>query len=206
MLESERGSPATAIGAVVLAAGSSTRLGRNKLLLELAGETVVRRAVRAVVRARLDPVVVVLGHEAPRVRGELDDLPCRPVVNADHAQGVSTSLRAGVSALAGEVQALVVVLADMPFVTSAMLEALVERYRTSGAPLVVSSYGDVDAPPILYDRSLFDELLSTPGDRCAKQVVRRHRSEAAVLAWPEDALRDIDVDGDYEHARLRVRA
>ena len=202
-----RAAPAhLAVGAVVLAAGSSVRLGRNKLLLELAGETVVRRAVRAAAQARLHPVVVVLGHEAARVRQEVDDLPCRPVVNADHAQGVSTSLRAGVSAIADEVQALVVVLADMPFVTSSMIEALVDRYRASGAPLVISAYGEVTAPPTLYDRSLFAELLSTSGDRCAKQVVRRHREEAAVLSWPDEALRDIDVADDYEHARLRVRA
>jgi molybdenum cofactor cytidylyltransferase len=197
---------AGAIGAVVLAAGSSRRLGRNKLLLELGGESIVRRSVRAAVAARLDPVVVVLGHEAARVRAEIDDLPCRPVVNADHAQGVSTSLHAGVKAIGGDARALVVVLADMPFVTSSMIEALVERYRASGAPLVVSSYGDVDAPPILYDRCLFAELLGATGERCAKQVVRRHRDEATIVSWPEEALRDVDVDDDYEHARQRVRA
>jgi len=189
------------VAGVVLAAGSSARMGRNKLLLELGGETVVRRAVRATVEAGLDPVVVVLGHEAQRVESELSGLPFLAVLNPDHAQGAGTSLRAGVRRAATEAGAIVVVLADMPFVCAGMIETLVERYRATGAPLVVSLYGDVEAPPILYDRSLFAELLSVRGESCAKQVVRRHKHEAATVAWPEDALRDLDVVEDYERVR-----
>jgi molybdenum cofactor cytidylyltransferase len=188
------------VTAVVLAAGSSTRMGRNKLLLELGGETVVRRAVRAATQAGVDRVVVVLGHEEARVRAELDGLPCRAIVNPDHAEGVGTSVQAGVRE-AADADAVVVVLADMPFVSAGMIAALVERYRATGAPVVASHYGDVQAPPTLYDRALFPELLSIPGERCAKQVVRRHEHEAAVLDWPVDALRDIDVPADYEGIR-----
>jgi len=193
------------IAGVVLAAGSSTRMGHNKLLLELAGETLVRRAVRAAVTARLDPVIVVLGHEAERVGAQLDGLPCLPLLNPRFGEGVRTSLQAGVTRAAESAGALVVVLADMPFVTAEMIESVVARYRESGAPLVVSHYGDdVDAPPILYDRSLFAELLAIPEDRCAKQVVRRHRGEAAVVTWPAQALRDVDIPEDYEEVRAQL--
>jgi molybdenum cofactor cytidylyltransferase len=192
------------VAGVVLAAGSSSRMGRNKLLLELGGETVVRRAVRAAVDAGLDPVVAVLGHEAPRVEAELHGLPCRVVLNADHAQGVGTSLQLGVRQVSSEAAALVVVLADMPFVSAAMIATLVERYRASGAPLVVSRYGDVQAPPTLYDRALFDELLSVEPEKCAKKVVRRHQEEAESVPWPAEALQDIDVDEDYAQVRARV--
>jgi len=192
------------VAAVVLAAGSSTRMGRNKLLLDLGGETMVRRAARAAIDAGVDRVVVVLGHDEPRVRAELDGLSCSPIVNPDHAQGVGTSLQSGVRQAAAEADAIVVVLADMPFVTAAMIATLVERHRVTGAPLVVSHYGDVQAPPTLYGRALFAELLSIPGERCAKQVVRRHESEAVVVAWPEDALRDVDVPEDYEGARASL--
>jgi len=194
----------TIVAAVVLAAGSSTRMGQNKLLLDLGGETVVRRAVRAAVEAGVDKVVVVLGHEAERVGAALAGLPCLTVINADHAEGVGTSLRLGVSKAAAEAGAIVVVLADMPFVTPAMIRTVVERYRATGAPLVVSRYGAVEAPPNLYDRALFTELVSTPGERCAKQVLRRHEHEAVFVAWPEEALRDIDVDEDYEWARAHL--
>lgn len=198
------GADAARVAGVVLAAGSSTRMGRNKLLLDLGGETLVRRAVRAALEASLDPVIVVLGHEAERVGVELASLPCVPVVNPDHAKGVGTSLHAGVRQ-AGDAAALVLILADMPFVTRAMLEGLVERHRADGVPLVVSRYGAVEAPPNLFSRALFAELLATDSERCAKQVVRRHRGEAAFLAWPEAALRDVDVASDYDAVRAQLR-
>ena len=190
--------PRRTVAAVVLAAGSSTRMGRNKLLLPLDGETLVRRAARAALAAA-DRVVVVLGHDEARVRAELDGLACAVVVNPDHARGVGTSVHTGVRAAASaDVDAIVVVLADMPFVTTDMIAALVGRYRATGAPLVVSHYGDVQAPPTLYDRSLFAELLGIDDERCAKQVVRRHRDEADVVAWPESALQDVDSPADYD--------
>jgi molybdenum cofactor cytidylyltransferase len=196
---------AESIAAVVLAAGSSTRMGHNKLLLPLDGETLVRRAARAAAGAGLDPVIVVLGHEAERVRAELGGLPCLPVVNPHHEQGQRTSLQLGVTeAAARGASALVVILADMPFVTAEMIAAVAARHRQTGASLVVSSYGEVDAPPILYGRSLYGELLAIPPDRCAKQVVRRHRGEAESVAWPEAALRDIDHPEDYRDARAQL--
>lgn len=189
------------VAGVVLAAGSSSRMGRNKLLLELGGETVIRRAVRAAVDGGLDPVVVVLGHEAERVRAELSGLPFRAVLNPDHARGVGTSLLVGVAEVPISAAALVVLLADMPFVTASMIGAVVERHRATGAPVVVSRYGETEAPPTLFDRSLFAELLAIAGDRCARQVARRHEQEAAVVAWPAQALRDLDVAGDYQDVR-----
>jgi molybdenum cofactor cytidylyltransferase len=192
------------VAAVVLAAGSSTRMGRNKLLLDLGGETLVRRVVRAAVSAGVDQVVVVLGHEESSVRAALDGLPCAPVVNPDYAEGAGTSVRTGVREVAADADALVVVLADMPFVTAEMIAMLVQRYRETGAPLVASHYGHVQAPPTLYDSSLFEELLTIPDERGARQVVRRHQSEAVVIAWPESALRDIDLPADYEVARAEL--
>ena len=191
------------VAAVILAAGSSTRMGENKLLLALDGETVVRRALRAAADAGLDPVVVVLGHEAERVRAEIAGLPCVPIVNPRHAAGKGTSLQAGIAEVSSATQAgaAVVMLADMPFVTAAMLATVVARHRASGAPMVVSRYGEVNAPPILYARALFAELLALPGEACGKEMIRRHKPEAALVTWPEDALADIDLPEDYRRIR-----
>lgn len=189
------------VAGVVLAAGSSRRMGRNKLLLDLGGETVIRRAVRAAVDGGLDPVVVILGHEAERVRAELSGLPLRLVLNPDHARGVGTSLQVGVAEVLTSAAALVVILADMPFVTASMIATVVERYRSTASPVVVSRYGETEAPPTLFDRSLFAELLSIAGEQCAKQLARRHEHEASVVAWPAEALRDLDVTGDYQDVR-----
>jgi molybdenum cofactor cytidylyltransferase len=97
-------------------------------------------------------------------------------------------------------------LADMPFVTADMLAAIVVRHRTSGAPMVVSRYGEVNAPPMLYARSLFAELLALSGEACGKEMIRRHRSDAAVMTWPEDALADIDLPEDYRRISATLAA
>jgi CTP:molybdopterin cytidylyltransferase MocA len=94
----------------------------------------------------------------------------------------------------------------MPFVTAEMIATLVERYRQTSAPLVISDYGGVNAPPILYDRSLFEELGAMEGEGCGKQVVRKLRSEAQVVSWPVEALADVDVPEDYERVRAGLAA
>ncbi len=185
------------VAAVVLAAGVSTRMGRNKLLLELDGETVVRRAVRTAIAAGLSPVVVVTGHARGEVEGQLHGLGCSNVHNDEYMEGTHTSVAAGIGAVGEGCGAAVVILADMPFVTSAMLCTLVDRYRETRPPLVASRYGgSVNAPPILYDRCLFGELRSMDA-RCGREVVRRHRHEAAEVEWPAEAGRDLDSPDDY---------
>lgn len=192
--------PSPAAG-ILLAAGTSSRMGRNKLLLELDGESVLRRAARQALAAGLSPLVVVLGHEAERTAAELAGLPCQTVVNPDPTRGMHSSLKLGLGALPDAVPAAIVVLADMPFVTAEMIAALAERHRETEAPLVVSEYEGVHAPPTLYDRRLFGELLAVPDEGCGRQVVKRHRGEAEVLAWPAAALADLDVPEDYARVK-----
>jgi molybdenum cofactor cytidylyltransferase len=189
---------------VVLAAGTSSRMGKNKLLLEFGGTSLLRRAVATALEADLDPVIVVLGHESDRARSELADMPCTAVLNERYAQGMNTSVRAGIAAVPPDAAGAVLMLADMPLVDTAMLSALVDRYRASDAPLVVSRYGEVVAPPILYGRALFAELRALDADACGKRVVNQHRHEAVELRWPVSALADLDVPEDIERVRAAV--
>jgi molybdenum cofactor cytidylyltransferase len=189
------------VAGILLAAGTSSRMGSNKMLFELEGESVLRGAVRRALAGGLSPLLVVLGHEAERARQQLEGLACEVVINPDYETGINSSLKAGVAALPADTQAAMVMLADMPFVTSEMMAAMIARYRTAEAPLVISDYEGVNAPPMLYDRSLFGELLVMTGEGCGRQVVKRHRDEAEVLSWPAAALSDIDVPDDYERIR-----
>jgi molybdenum cofactor cytidylyltransferase len=193
-----RGGP---VAGVLLAAGTSSRMGSNKLLFELEGESLLRRAARRAVEAGLSPLLVVLGHEAERAERALQGLPCTVVRNRDYETGITSSLQSGVAALPDEAAAVVVMLADMPFVTAEMLAGLAARWRTGAAPLVISDYAGVNAPPMLYGRALLGELLAMPTDGssgCGRPVVQRHRAEAEVLAWPAAALADLDVPEDWE--------
>ncbi|HUM11329.1 MAG TPA: nucleotidyltransferase family protein [Myxococcaceae bacterium] len=192
------------IAGVVLAAGTSSRMGRNKLLMELGGESVLRRAVLTAADAGLDPVLVVLGHQSDRARAELEGLRCQVVLNPQFQEGIHSSLRSGIHAVPESCTAAVVLLADMPLVDAGMIRTLVERYRTDRAPLVVSDYEGVDAPPIVYDRRLFPELRALEGEGCGKRVVKRHTAEAIRVRWPARALTDLDLPGDLERVREQL--
>jgi len=194
------------VAGVVLAAGLSTRMGRNKMLLRIGSRSLVRRAVETALSARLDPVLVVVGHERERVEAELHGLSCTAVHNTEYAAGMNTSLRAGVRALAEDVEGAVVLLGDMPLVDATMVRTLVDSFLREQPPLLISTYDGVVAPPILYGRALFEELRALDAEACGKSVVRRHRAEAAELRWPKEALSDLDAPEDLERVRARLEA
>ena len=187
------------VAGLVLAAGASARLGTNKLLVELDGEPLVRRAARRALEAGLSPVIVVLGHAAELVAGALEGLAVRTVTNPRHAAGMASSLHAAVRAVPEECSGGLVVLPDMPLVTTAMIAETVERFRESGAPLVLTLYGETSAPPTLYARSLFPAVLAA--EQGGRQVVHAHRGAAAALRRPAELLVDVDRPADLERLR-----
>jgi molybdenum cofactor cytidylyltransferase len=191
--------PLTA-AAVILAAGASRRMGRNKMLLPLEGESLVRRTAGRALRAGLAPVVVVLGHEAEQARAELAGLEVEIAINPSYTGPTSGSLHRGLDRVGPDVGAAVVLLADMVLVTEEMIGAMLKEAVRTDAPLVVSRYGDVKAPPLLFRRALFPELLAWTGEGCGKAVVLRYEAEAAFIDWPVAALTDVDTPEDLEAA------
>jgi len=185
---------------VILAAGASRRMGKNKMLLELDGESLIRRAAKRALAAGLSPLVVVLGHEADRLRVELRDLPLAFAVNPDYTGPTSGSLHQGLNALGSDVDAVVVMLGDMVRVTAETLALLVAAARGPRPPLVVSRYGNVTAPPLLFRRALFGELLAWTGEGCGKAVVQAHKHEAMYVDRPEALLVDVDTPEDFAAA------
>ncbi len=174
----------------------------NKLLLEIDGEPMVRRTVKRAIDAGLDPVIVVVGYEPDRIRESLDGLECTFVENPDYTGPTSGSLHAGLRALDTSISAAVVMLGDMVHVTTAMVRALQDGLG-GDSRLAVSRYGvdEVLAPPLLFRRELWPELLAWSGEGCGKAVVMAHLDEAVMLDWPENALRDIDTPADFEDLR-----
>jgi molybdenum cofactor cytidylyltransferase len=194
------------IAGVLLAAGLSSRMGRNKLLLDLGGRTVVRRAAETALEAGLSPLLVVVGHERERVAAALKDLPLVTVTNPDYASGMNTSLRAGIAAVPDDCAGALLLLSDMPLVSAAMLRELCAGFRDGDVPLVISTFGGVLAPPIVYGSALFPELRALSGDGCGKRVVKQHRAEAKELAWPASALADLDLPADVDRVLAELRS
>ena len=190
---------------MILAAGASRRMGKNKMLLELDGESLIRRAAKRALAAGLAPLVVVLGHEADRLRAELRGLPLVFAVNPDYTGPTSGSLHQGLNALGSDVDAVVVMLADMVRVTPETVAMLIAAARGTAAPLVVSRYGAVTAPPLLFRRALFAELLAWRGEGCGKAVVQAHKHEAMYIDRPEALLVDVDTPEDFAAAIAAAR-
>lgn len=157
----------------------------------------VHRTVRRVLDAGCAPVVVVVGHEAARVRPVLATLGVVTVDSPDPTGPTSSSLHAGLRALPQDVDAVLVMLADMVQVTTPMLRALVDAAARGDAALEVSRYGEVTAPPLVFPRALWAELLAWQGEGCGKAVVRAHAGEARYHDWPVEALQDVDTPDDY---------
>jgi molybdenum cofactor cytidylyltransferase len=188
------------ISAVVLAAGASTRMGANKLLLPVAGEPLVRRTVQHVCDAGFDDVLVVVGSDWENTLAALDGLSIRHAVNADYASGMGSSFRTAVSHL-GDSAAAMFALADQPLVTANEYRTVLDTYRKQAPAIVSVRYGDVMAPPHLFESEFFPELAQLQDG--ARPVLQRHTDRALVLQFPPDLLLDIDTPEDYELAKSR---
>jgi molybdenum cofactor cytidylyltransferase len=190
------------IAAIVLAAGTSSRMGRQKLLLPMAdGRPLVRIAVEQVQAAGLDDTVVVLGREAEAVAHALSGLPVRTVVNPHYAEGQSTSLQAGLEALRPGTEAAVIALGDQPLPDPDVIRRLVAAFRTSGRPIAAPVYRDGRGNPVLFAAALLGELRAVTGDRGAREIIARDRSRVAEVTVDAPMPADIDTPEDYDAAR-----
>ena len=186
---------------IVLAAGASTRMGRQKLTLPLAdGRPLVRLAVERVLEAHLDDVVVVTGRESEAVAAALQGLAVRTVHNAGYAEGQSTSLRVGLDALAPGAEAVVVALGDQP-VDPRVIRRLVGTFRATHRPIVAPVYRDGRGNPVLFAAVLFGELRAVTGDRGGRDVIVRDSARVAEVAVDAPMPADIDTPEDYQAAR-----
>ncbi|NJL27225.1 MAG: nucleotidyltransferase family protein [Thermoanaerobaculia bacterium] len=157
--------PPAFVSGILLAAGRSRRFGTQapKQLFEIDAEPLVRRAARAALGSRLAELVVVLGHEAETVGAALEGLAVRRVLNPDFAAGQSTSVRRGLAERDPRARAAVFVPCDQPWLTGAVIDALLDAYFESHGPIVVPSWRGRRGSPVLFDHALFPELDALSG-------------------------------------------
>ncbi|HVV88143.1 MAG TPA: NTP transferase domain-containing protein, partial [Kofleriaceae bacterium] len=197
------------VAAIVLAAGRGTRLGGGKLLADLGGQPLVRHAVTAALASRARPVVVVSGADPDGLGRALAGLDVIVVHNPDHALGMSTSLRAGIAAVADrDVDGALVCLGDMPRVTAAHLDALIAAFDPDGdATIVVPTCERKRGNPVLWGRRHFAEIGDLRGDVGARALIERHADQVRLLALDDPAiLLDVDTPEALAAARAAERA
>lgn len=192
---------------IVLAAGQSKRFGRNKLLEKVNGCTLIEKVVRSALSSRADEVIVVLGFEAQKVMDALKNLNCRFVINEEYYLGQSSSVKAGVKAVAEYAKAVLILPGDMPLITHKSINMVIEEYHKSRNPIVVASYMGRLGHPILFDKSLFNEILAINEEGMGlKAVVRRYKNQIKKVDINSiEVLVDVDVPEDLERMRSQIR-
>jgi len=193
--------PATApraprIAALVLAAGRSTRMGGpNKLLADLDGRALVARTVDAALASRARPVIVVTGHQRDEVTAALAGRPVQFVHNPDFAEGLSTSLRAGLAAVPADADGALVCLGDMPEVSGVVIDRLIAAYNpVEGRAICVPVAGGKRGNPVLWDRGFFADMAAVAGDTGAKHLIGANPDQVAEVPVDDDGvLRDVDT-------------
>jgi len=200
-------SRAPRVGAVVLAAGRSSRMGAaNKLLAEVDGASMVAHAVDAALASRASAVVVVTGHDSTRVRAALAGREVTFAHNSDPAAGLSLSLQRGLAALGPEVDGALICLADMPRVGAAALDRLIAAFDPlEGRSVCVPVWNGKRGNPVLWARRFFAEMAELAGDTGARHLIGAHAEFVCEVAMPDDAVL-IDVDTPEALAAARARA
>ncbi|MQB01523.1 MAG: NTP transferase domain-containing protein [Actinobacteria bacterium] len=200
-LRSHLPTPAEVISGIILAAGSSKRLGRPKQLLDLEGRPLLQHVVDAAAGAGLQEIVVVLGHDAERIAAALV-LPssARAVVNPDHSAGQSTSLRTGLDALDPGAEAAAILLGDQPRLGASAIIRVIDGFRSGPSPIARAMWRGVPGHPVVVARSEWDRFRGSEGDVGARHVISASR-EVAEIEMDEAPPVDVDTWEQYETVR-----
>jgi molybdenum cofactor cytidylyltransferase len=182
---------------IILAAGSSSRLGTPKQLLLWQGQPLVKIVSQKLLATGIQPIIVVVGAESNAVKKALEDLDITTVENLYWKEGISTSIRAGIAALPDNIQAAIFATSDQPFVPESLIRKLIDEYGQTGAEIICPECKGELRNPVLFDKSLFAELTQLEGDTGGKALFDHHR--ITRVEWQnEEDFRDIDTQEEMQ--------
>ena len=189
-------------GIIILAAGSSSRLGKPKQNLVFEGQTLLQRAVNIALSSACRPVIVVLGANVETIGPTIKDKPVQIVFNEDWSEGMASSIAAGMKQLQQMKtvpDSVILMLCDQPFVSDTILNQLIQL--RSENTIVACVYNETTGVPALFDKSYFDELLLLSGPEGAKKLLLKHKEAVKVVPFDLGGI-DIDTTGDFENLTM----
>jgi molybdenum cofactor cytidylyltransferase len=188
--------------ALVPAAGMSTRLGRNKLLLSFKGKPLIAHAADTLLASAVDEIIVILGYEADQVRAAIGERRVRFVENRDYAEGLSSSVRAGFAAIPSEATAIMIYLADQPLLEAGDVNYLIRAFAEAGASnksIVVPFFRGQRGNPVIVNASYKASVLTLAGDTGCRRVIKQNPDQVITVEMETDhVVRDIDTMEEYE--------
>jgi len=193
------------IAALILAAGASSRMGSNKLIADIAGTPMVARVARSVADSKARFITIVTGNQPDKVKAAVNGIEAKFVHNPDFAQGLSTSLKAGIAALPGDIDGVIVCLGDMPLVSQGTIDKLIAAFNPlEGRAIVVPMHGGKRGNPILWAARYLDDMTHLSGDQGARKLLDVHADEIVeVPIDDESVLFDVDTPDKLAEAKTR---
>jgi molybdenum cofactor cytidylyltransferase len=186
-------------GIILLAAGSSSRMGHSKQLLIAGNEPLLVRATKTALAAGVDKVVVVLGSEEKKHLAVIKDIPVEFVTNKEWQSGMGSSIKAGVNFFLKNfpsIDQLIIMVCDQPHLSAGHLKKLIQTHEQTGKPIVASGYSGTEGVPVLFERTIFNKLLALQNEQGAKKIIKENYSAVAVVDFP---LGEIDLDTPEEY-------
>lgn len=187
-------------GAIILAAGPSSRMGRSKQLLDIKGEKLLVKTIQTVLKAGISAVSVVLGAREQEHRNAIQQLPVDIVFNKHWERGMGSSLKSGLLHLLSTYPALdtvVILVCDQPLLRSENISALLKRYQETGKPLIASRYSRMPGVPSLFAKSYFEKLARLPDDQGAKKIILQNQADVSEVEFRGGEV-DLDTMEDYD--------
>ncbi len=184
-------------GIIILAAGSSARLGRPKQHLTFNNKTFLQQMVITVTAVNCGPVIIVLGANAQLYNEHGENV--YNVVNDKWQQGMGSTICCGLKKLlevVPDVEGAIITVCDQPYVTLSLLQQMLHKHQQSQLPIVACTYSDTIGTPVLFHHAVFSELLQLSGDKGAKQIVNKDKERVALVDFPLGAV-DVDTEEDY---------
>lgn len=187
-------------GAVILAGGASSRLGKPKQLLKHKGKSLLQNTIDTAIASDADPVIVVLGANAEQVSKEINKSTIHVIINTEWEEGMASSVVTGLNELlfiSSSTDAVILIVCDQPHVSPELINELIDTQKQTGKPIVTCNYGEAIGPPALFHRSLFSELMQLKGDVGARKIIQQHSDDVATVSFAKGKI-DIDTKEDYE--------
>ena len=186
------------IAIILLAAGSSSRMGKSKQMITIDGETLLEKSVKVALQSKSKNIMVVLGANATDHRARIENFPVEVVLNATWNLGMGNSLKVGIAHLKSKAmkkRAVIIMVCDQPLLNSAHLDKLIDTYSSTRKSIVASSYSGSAGVPALFDDSMFEQLENLSDHQGAKKVIESNRDQLIVIDFPEGSI-DLDTPED----------